>query len=106
MLHFTTMPHNVTTNQFSRVEFECSIRSTLVPSFQWTFTRKGSTEAETLTIAIGGTISAGYSIIHGHRSQVLIILSVQWRDEGVYTCIVSSENSQIQAEGHLNVLSK
>ena len=104
MFHFTTIPRNFTTNQFSRVEFQCSIRLTLIPSFQWNFTRKGSTEAE--TIVRGGTVSAGYSIIRGHRSQVLIIPSVQWRDEGVYTCIVSSENSQIQAEAHLNVLSK
>ena len=101
---FTTRPHNITTSQTSRVEFQCSIHSILVPTFQWNFTRNGSIEAE--MIAMGGTVLAGYSIIRGHRSQVLIIPSVQWRHEGVYTCIASSENSQIQAEAHLNVLSK
>ena len=103
--YFTTRPHNVTTNQSSRVEFQCSIRSTLIPTFKWNFTRNGSREAE--TIAASGAPSAGYSIIRGHRSQVLIIPRVQWRHEGVYTCIVSSTgNSQIQAEANLSVLSK
>ena len=104
MFHFTTIPCNVTANQFSRVKFQCSIRSTLMSTFQWNFTRKGSTEAE--MIALSETVSAGYSIARGHRSQVLIIPNVQWRHEGVYTCIVSSENSQIQAEAYLNVLCK
>jgi hypothetical protein len=101
---FINRPHSVTINQSRRIEFQCSIRSTLTPTFKWNFTRKGSTEAE--TIAASGVLSAGYSIVPGHRSQVLIIPSVQWRHEGVYTCIVSSENSQIQAEANLNVLSK
>jgi hypothetical protein len=104
VFYFTTRPHNVTINQSSKIEFQCSIRSTLTPTFKWNFTGKGSREAE--TIAVSGTLSAGYSIVRGHRSQVLIIPSVQWRHEGVYTCIVSSENSQIQAEAYLNVLSK
>jgi hypothetical protein len=104
VFYFTTRPRNITTSQSRRIEFHCSIRSTLIPTFKWNFTRKGSRETE--TIAVSGTPSAGYSIIRGHRSQVLIIPSVQWRYEGVYTCTVSSENSQIQAEASLNVLSK
>ena len=104
VFYFTTRPHNITTSQTSRVEFQCSIHSILVPTFQWNLTRKGSTEAE--MIAMGGAVSAGYSIIRGHRSQVLIISSVQWRHEGVYTCTASYENSQIQAEAYLNVLSE
>ena len=102
--YFTTRPCNVTANPYNRVEFQCSIPSTLTPNFKWNFTRKGSREAE--TIAIGRTLSADYSIIRRHRSQVLIIPSVQWRHEGVYTCIVSSGNSQIQAKANLNVISK
>ena len=105
IFYFITRPQNITTNQSSRVEFQCSIRSTLIPTFKWNFTRRGSREAETIA-AISGAVSAGYSIIRGHRSQVLIIPSVQWRHEGVYTCIVSSGNSQIQAEANLNILSK
>ena len=104
VFYFITRPHNITTNQSSRVEFQCSIRSTLIPTLKWNFTRKGSREAE--TIAANGALSAGYSIIRRHRSQVLTIPSVQRRHEGVYTCIVSSGNSQIQAEANLNVLSK
>ena len=103
VFYFTTRPHNITTNQSSRVEFQCSMRSTLIPTFKWNFTRKGSREAE--TVAASGTLSAGYSIIHRHRSQVLIIPSVQRRHEGVW-CFVSSGNSQIQAEANLNVFSK
>ena len=104
VFYFITRPHNITTNQSSRVELQCSICSILIPTFKWNFTRKGSREEE--TIAISGAVSAGYSIIRGHRSQVLIIPRVQWRHEGVYTCIVSSGNHQIQAEANLNVLSK
>ena len=105
VFYFITRPHNITTNQSSRVQFQCSIRSTLIPTFKWNFIRKGSREAE--TIAASGTLSAGYSIIRRQRSQVLIIPSVLWRHKGVYTCIVSSgNNSQIQAEANLNVLSK
>ena len=106
VFYFITRPHNVTTNQSSRVELQCSIRSTLIPTFKWNFTRRGSKEEETIAASASGALSAGYSIERGRRSQVLIIPSVQWRHEGVYTCIVSSENSQIQAEANLNVLSK
>jgi hypothetical protein len=104
VFYFITRPHNVTTKQSSRIEFQCSIHSTLIPTFKWNFTGKGSREAETLSVS--GARSAGYSLVRGHRSQTLVIPSAQWRHEGVYTCIVSSENSQIQAEANLNVLSK
>ena len=104
VFYFTTRPHNITTNQSRSVEFQCSICSTLIPNFKWNFTRNGSREAE--IVAASGTLSAGYFIIRRHRSQVLIIPRVQWRHEGVYTCIVSSGNDQIQAEANLNVLSK
>ena len=103
--YFNTIPRNITTNQSRRVEFQCSIHSTFTPNFKWNFTRKGSRESETIA-AVGRAPSAGYSIAHGHRSQVLIIPSVQWRHNGVYICIVSSDSSQIQAEANLNVLSK
>ena len=91
--YFNTRPRNITTNPSNRVEFQCSIHSIFTQNFKWNFTslRKGSREAETIA-AIGRAPSAGYSIAHGHRSQVLIISSVQWRHNGVYTCIVSSES--------------
>ncbi len=71
----------------------------------WNFTRKGASEAKTIANR-SGTLFADYSILSGLKSQVLIITSVQWRHEGTYTCIVSSENSQIQAEASLNVPSE
>ena len=103
IFNFIKTPRNHTTSQSSRVEFQCSVRSTLIPTFVWNFTRKGASEAETIIV---GVLSANYSIIAGQRSQVLVITSVQWRHEGEYKCIVSSENSQIQAEATLNVHSK
>ena len=100
-LNFTTRPHNLTTNQSSRVEFHCTVRSTLIPIFfKWNFTRKGLLEAETIAN------KRDYSVTSEERSQVLIINSVQWRHEGVYTCIVSSGNNQIEAEANLNVFSE
>ena len=107
IFNFSTRPHNLTTSQSRRVEFQCSVRSTLIPTFMWNFTRKGALKAETIANR-SGPLSADYSISTpaGQRSQVLIITSVQWRHVGVYTCIVSSENSQIQAEANLNIPSE
>ena len=102
--YFNTRPRNITTSPSNRVEFQCSIHSTFTPNFKWNFTRKVSREAD--ITAESGTLSVIYSIAHGRRSQVLIIPSVQWRHDGVYTCIASSENSQIKAEANLDVLSK
>ena len=105
ILSFITRPHNLTTSQSRRVEFQCSVRSTLIPTFMWNFTRKGASEAETIA-SKRGLLSADYSITAGQRSQALIITNVQWRHEGEYKCIVSSESSQIQAEANLNVPSE
>ena len=71
----------------------------------WNFTRRGALNAVTIANR-SDSLSADYSVISGQRSQVLIITRVQWRHEGVYTCIVSSENSQILAEALLNVPSE
>ena len=71
----------------------------------WKFSRKGSLISETISNK-SGPLSADFSIRAGQRGQVLIIASVQLRHEGIYTCIVSSENSQIQAETSLNVFGK
>ena len=45
-------------------------------------------------------------IIPGENSLSLTINSVNWTYEGVYQCIISTENNQIEAEASLNVLSK
>ena len=100
-------PDLITSLQINPVELNFNallISSTFTPNFKWNFTRKVSREAD--ITAESGTLSVIYSIAHGRRSQVLIIPSVQWWHDGVYTCIVSSGNSQIQAEANLNVLSK
>ena len=102
---FTTRPHNLSISQYRKVEFWCSTCSTLIPTFLWNFTRKDSTEAEIIADR-NGSHSADYSIVPGQRSQALIITDVQWRHEGVYTCIVSSNSHQIKAEANLYVLSK
>lgn len=98
-------PHNLSINQSGRAEFHCSVRSAFIPNFMWSFLRKGSLQAETISNK-SGPLSTDISITAGQRGQVLTITSVQWRHEGIYTCIVSSENSQIQAEASLNVFSK
>ena len=97
-------PQNLTRNQSRRAEFHCSVRSTLIPTFVWNFSRKGSLTTEIIANK-SGPHSANFSIIAGQRGQVFIITSVQWRHEGVYRCIVSSGNSQIKAEANLNVFS-
>lgn len=98
-------PHNLTINQSGRAELHCSVRSTFIPNFTWSFLRKGSLMAETIS-NVSGPLSTDISITAGQRGQVLTISSVQWRHQGIYTCIVSSENCQIQAEASLNVFSK
>lgn len=105
VLNFISRPRSLTTNQSSRVVFECSVCSISIPTFKWNFTRKGSTEAQRIERI--DSLSADYSITRtGQRSQVLIITNVQWRNEGVYSCTVSSENSQVQAQASLNIPSE
>ena len=105
MFSFLIRPHNLTTNQFRSVEFQCSVHSTLIPNFMWNFTRKGTSEAKTIANR-SRMLSTDYSIIAEQRGQVLIINRVQRKHEGVYKCIVSSNNHQIIAEGNLKVSSK
>jgi hypothetical protein len=45
-------------------------------------------------------------LIPGENSLSLIINAVNWTYEGVYRCIISTENNQIEEEASLNVLSK
>ena len=104
-LNFVIRPNSITSSLSRRAEFLCSVRSTIIPSFTWQFTQKGASNAVTLANGTDSS-SADYSIISGHKGQILAISNVQWRHGGVYTCIVSSVSSQIQAEANLNVLSE
>ena len=45
-------------------------------------------------------------LIPGENSLSLIINAVNWTYEGVYRCLISTENNQIEAKASLNVLSK
>lgn len=45
-------------------------------------------------------------ITPGENSLSLTINSVNWTYEGVYQCIITTDNDQIEAEASLNVLSK
>ena len=82
---------------------ECFVRSTLKPNFMWTFTRKGQSRS----IVDGhNPLTPDYFIKLGDRSQVLIIKKAEWKHEGVYQCIASTNSNSVQAEAKLNVLGK
>ena len=101
VLVFITMPRNQTAVDTNLVEFQCSTCSTLEPTIMWTFTRKGSMQAEVID-----ENSTFVDIVPGENSLSLIINSVNWTYEGVYECMISTKNNQIKAEASLNVLSK
>ena len=105
ILYFIARPHDLNTSQSRRVEFQCSVHSTLIPSFMWIFTRREASNAEIIANR-SSPLAADFSIIANHRSETLIISDVQWKHEGVYTCIVSSDSHQIIAEAYLNVSCK
>ena len=101
VLVFITMPRDQTAVDRNFIEFQCSACSTLEPAIMWTFTRKGSMQSEVID-----ENSTFVDIIPGENSLSLTINSVSWTYEGVYQCIISTENNQIEAEASLNVLSK
>ena len=101
VLVFITMPENQTSVDGNFVEFPCSTCSTLEPTIMWTFTRKGSMHSE-----IVDENSTFVDLIPGENSLSLIINAVNWTYEGVYQCLIFTENNQIEAEASLNVLSK
>ena len=101
VLVFITMPQDQTAVDGKFVEFPCSACSTLEPTIMWTFTRKGSMHSEMVD-----ENSTFVDLISGENSLSLIISTVNWTYEGVYRCIVSTFNNQIEVEANLNVLSK
>ena len=101
VLIFITMPQDQTAMDGNFVEFQCSACSTLEPTIVWTFTRKGSMQSEVID-----ENSTFVDIIPGENSLSLTINSVNWTYEGVYQCIISTENNKIEAEASLNILSK
>ena len=101
VLVFITMPQDQTAMDGNFVEFQCSACSTLEPTIVWTFTRKGSMQSEVID-----ENSTFVDINPGENSLSLTINSVNWTYEGVYQCIITTDNDQIEAEASLNVLSK
>ena len=101
VLVFITKSEDQTAVNGSLVEFQCSACSTLEPTIMWTFTRKGSMTSEVID-----ENSTFVDIIPGENSLSLTINNVNWTYEGVYQCIISTENNHIEAETGLNVLSK
>ena len=101
VLVFITMPENQTALDGNFVEFPCSTCSTLEPTIMWTFIRKGSMHSE-----IVDENSTFVDLIPGENSLFLIINAVNWTYEGVYQCLISTENNHIETEASLNVLSK
>ena len=95
------MPQDQTAVDRNFVEFQCSACSTLEPTIVWTFTRNGSMQSEVID-----ENSTFVDIIPGENSLSLTISSVNWTYEGVYQCIITTDNDQIEAEASLNVLSK
>lgn len=82
---------------------ECFVCSSLTPNFMWTFTRKGQSQS----IVNGhNPLTPDYFVKLGERSQVLIIKKAEWKHEGVYKCIASTNSNFVQAEAKLNVLGK
>ena len=101
VLVFITKPRNQTAVNGSSVEFQCSACSTLEPTIMWTFTRKGSMISEVID-----ENSTFVDITVRVNSLALTINNVNWTYEGVYQCIIFTENNHIEAEAGLNVLSK
>ena len=98
-------PHDPVTNQASRAELNCSVCPALTQTLVWYFTRRGAHEMEIIANR-SQSLSSEYSLMVGHRSQTLIINSAQWRHVGVYKCTASIEDTVIEAETSLDVLSE
>ena len=98
-------PKNLITNQARRVEVTCSICVAFIPILMWNFTQRESHEMNTIA-KNGQSLSSEYSLIIGYRSQTLIINNAQWRNVGIYKCIVAINGTIIEAEARLEVLSE
>ena len=107
VLEFITMPRDQSVMDGKSVEFQCSACSSIFkPTIIWiwtTVTRNGSMQSEEIN---ENSKLDNVDIIPGENSLSLIIRSVNWTYEGVYQCMIFTENNYIEAEAGLNVLSK
>ena len=98
-------PQNQSINQFERVEIQCSVNSTLVPTFIWNYTKIGSFTPVRI-VEENVLLSSDYSFRATTRSTILAIKNAQWIHDGLYTCTVTNGCDTIQAAGSLDVLSE
>lgn len=104
-IKFMVQPQNLSVNQLEALEIQCSVDSTLIPSFTWNFTKWGSSMPVQI-VKENVLLSSDYSFRTVARSTTLIIESAQWVHSGLYTCIASDGIDIIQAEGSLDVFSE
>ena len=102
-LSFLVQPLNQTVIEYDGVELRCMVCSSLTPTFSWAFTRKGSEQS---IVSAHNPLTSDYLIKLGERSQVLIIREAEWKYEGVYKCVASTDNSTVHTEASLNVLGR
>ena len=94
-------------NQSESAELNCSVCPTLTPLFTWSFTQSGHGGHNMETVANRSKpFSFKYTITTGQKSQTLMITNAQWSDVGVYKCIASVNETLIEAETSLDVLSE
>ena len=101
----TVTPLDPWANKSETAELECSVCPTLMPLYMWNFTRRDEHNAERIANQ-SQSLSPKYTITFGQKSQTLIIVNSQWSDVGVYKCIATINNTEIEAEVNLNVLSE
>ncbi len=98
-------PNHSAINQARRVELTCSVCPAFVPILMWNFTQRESHESDTIAKS-SQSLSSEYSLLFGYRSQTLVINNAQWRNVGIYKCIVAINGTITEAEARLDVLSE
>ena len=98
-------PHSQQKNLSERAELNCSVCPTFTPLFTWNFTQRGAQEMETVANR-SQTLSSQYTVGNGQKSQSLIINDAHWRHAGVYKCIATINNTIIDVQTSLDVLSE
>ena len=99
MLEFTHIPVSVTVIigpgavNLPRTQFRCSVRSSRVTTFEWTFTSTSSNPNNPSTLRQianeVGSLDVKYSVVSSDYTSILTIDDVRFSDAGNYTCIAS-----------------
>ena len=88
----------------SASQFQCSVRASLVPTFEWTFT--GASGSVQQIVNEVGPLDVKYLVGSSDYSSVLTVQNLQFSDAGEYSCIASigGSNSTIKSANFLNIL--